>query len=116
VSQFVLDDQLDPADVGDQIRRWTTVRFLRELRPGQVIKDERVPAVLRTPTFISIDRGFWKRNRCDPRYCILYFALRADEQGEIPALLRRLLRLPEFRTRAARMGKVAWVSRNRVRW
>jgi hypothetical protein len=119
VSQFVLDDQLDPRMVRDVIARRSTARFVREFRPGDVIKDDRVAVILRTlrtPTFISIDAGFYKRTRRSRRLCILYFALRSDEQGDIPALLRRVLRLPEFRTRAARMGKVARVSREGVRW
>ena len=119
MSQFVLDDQLDPRDVRNPISRWSTARFLREVRPGSVVKDDRVPVVLRalrTPTFISIDAGFYRRTGRDHRYCILFFALRSDEQDAIPALLRRLLRLPEFRTRAARMGKVARVSRDHVSW
>ena len=118
MSQFVLDDQLDPNAVAGEIARWASVRFIREIRPGEVIKDDRVPAILRTlrtPTFITIDGGFWNRDLRDRHYGILYFALRADEQAEIPNLLRRLLRFPEFRTRAARMGKVARVSRERIR-
>ena len=31
-------------------------------------------------------------------------------------LLRRLLRLPEFRTRAVRMGKVAYVNPTRIEY
>jgi hypothetical protein len=115
----VLDDQLWVAGVHDRIRRWSTVQFLRDIRPDEVIKDERVPLVLRTlrtPTFVTIDSQFWNRRRCDRWYCIVYFDLRADQQGEIPTLLRRLLRLPEFQTRAARMGKVARVSRDHVTW
>ena len=67
-----------------------------------------------TPTFVTIDSRFWNRRRCDRRYRIVYFELRADQQGEIPTLLRRLLRLPEYRTRAARMGKVARVSQDHI--
>ena len=44
------------------------------------------------------------------RLAVQFFDLSDDEQDHIPALLRRLLRFPEFRTRAARMGKVARVS------
>ncbi len=119
MSRFVLDDQLWVVDVRDRIRRWSTAQFLRDIRPGEVINDERIPSVLRTlrtPTFVTIDHQFRERTLRDRRYCILYFALREDQQGDIPTLLRRLLRLPEFRTRAARMGKVARVSRERVSW
>ena len=118
MSQFALDDQLNPRSVRDPIARRWTVRFVQEFRPDEVIKDDRVPGVLRTirtPTFLTIDAGFCKRTGRDPRSCILDFALRSDEQGELPGLLRRVLRLPEFRTRAVRMGKVARVSRDHVR-
>ena len=59
--QFVNDDHLNQERVRDPITRWSTARFLRTYRPGEVIKDERVPAVLgtlRTPTFITIDDDF----------------------------------------------------------
>ncbi len=79
-----------------------------------MIRDERVPELLLTlnrPTFITIDHGFWQRKICHSGYCILYFALAKEEQGELPPLLRRLLHLPEFHTRAAHMGKVARVQK-----
>ena len=119
MSLFVLDDHLDVATIRNPLLRWTTTRYMRDIRPGEVVEDERVLAVLRTlrtPTFVTIDDWFWSRRHCDRRYCILYLALRAKEQHDTPELLRRLLRLPEFRTRAARMGKVAWVSRDHVSW
>ena len=119
MSRLVLDDHLWTAGVHDHIAPWATVRFLRDIRPGEVIKDVRVPSALRTmrtPTFITIDHQFCNPRRRDSAYGILYFDLRANEQGEVPTLLRRLLRLPEFRTRAARMGKVARVSHEQVRW
>ena len=118
MSRFFLDDHLDENEVHARIRRWSTAPYLRDVRPHQVIKDDRVPTVLRalrTPTFITIDDRFQGRSWCDRCYCILFFALRSDEQAEIHPLLRRLVRLPEFRTRAARMGKVARVSRDGVR-
>jgi hypothetical protein len=82
-----------------------------------VIKDDRIPELLRRlkqPTFITIDVGFWKRKWCDPRYCLIYFALTDAQQHRIPPLLRRLLRLPEFKTKAARMGKVVRVSMSHI--
>jgi hypothetical protein len=119
VTAVVLDDQLSSPLVRDPLTRWTTVRFLREIRPREVIKDERVPAILwtlRGPTFVTIDDWFWDRRRCDARYCIVYIALREDEQEDAPDLLRRLFRHPDFRTRALRMGKVVRISRERMVW
>jgi hypothetical protein len=54
VSQIILDDQLYDQEVLIPVARWTTVQRLRELRPHEVIKDERVPELLRQlrePTF-----------------------------------------------------------------
>ena len=112
MSQIILDDQLFDLEVLVPIARWITVQRLRDLRPGEVIKDDRVPVLLRQSrqtTFVTIDMGFWNRGLRDASYCILCFPLRNDKQYELPRLLRRLLRLPEFRTKRARMGKVAQV-------
>ena len=113
MSQIILDDQLFDLEVLVPLARWITVQRLRDLRPGEVIKDDRVPFLLRSlahPTFATIDMGFWDRGLRDARYCILCFPLRNDEQYKLPELLRSLLRLPEFRAKAARMGKVVRVS------
>lgn len=117
--QVILDDQIFDEEVLIPIARWTTVQRLRNLRPGEVIKDERVPVILREvaqPTFVTIDMGFWRRELVDAKYCILCFPLRNDEQKQIPNLLRRLLRLPEFHTKAARMGKVVQVTSTLLRY
>ena len=119
MSQFVLDDHLGVVDVHDQIRRWSTATSLRDIRPGEVIEDERIPSLLqtlRTPTFITIDKCFRDRAFRDRRYCIRCFDFSTGEQRDIPGALRRPLRMPESRTRAVRMGKVARVSHDHVRW
>jgi len=117
MSQIVLDDQLFDIEVMAPIARFITVQRLRSLRPGEVIKDERVPTLLRQlrqPTFVTIDMGFWNRGLRDASYCVLCFPLRNEEQNQLPSLLRGLLRLPEFRTKAGRMGKVARVSSSHI--
>ena len=119
MSQIILDDQLFDLEVLIPLARWITVQRLRDVRPGEVIKDERVPELLRQlpqPTFVTIDMGFWDKGLRDVHYCILCFPLRNDEQHQLPALLRRLLQLPEFRTKAERMGKVARVSPSHVEY
>ena len=117
MSQIVLDEQLSDDEVLAPLARWITVQRLDDLRPTEVIKDDRVPLLLRElsrPTFVTIDMGFWNRNLRDGKYCILCFPLRNDEQHQLPGLLRRVLQLPEFRTRARRMGKIARVSTARL--
>lgn len=117
MSQIILDDQLADAAIRKRLAQWTRVQRLRDLRPGEVIKDERIPMILRElrqPTFVTIDMGFWNGRLRDARYCILCFPLRSDEQWEIPGLLRNLLRMSGFATKAARMGKVARVSQSHI--
>lgn len=117
MSQIIFDDQLFDLEVLLPIARWATVRRLRDLRPSEVIKDERVPVLLRQlrqPTFVTIDMGFWRKGLRDIRYSILCFPLPNDEQHKLPELLRALLRLPEFRSKTMRMGKVARVAVGRV--
>lgn len=113
MSQLVLDDQLQLLKVVEPIRKWAKCLRLSDLRPGERILDERVPEVLRglnKPTFITIDQDFWAPHNCHPSYCILHFALRDDQQYQLPGLLRALVRTTEFQKRAWRMGKVARVS------
>lgn len=117
MSQIVLDDQLDVQVFVPALAGWTTAVRSQDLRPRQHILDDRVPEILRTlrtPTFITIDLGFWDRGLCHPGYCILYFEGGKNEQQRVPGLLRRLFRLPEFRTRTLRMGKVARIRRDSV--
>ena len=117
MSQIVLDDHLFPIEVGDPIRRWATVTYLRELRPGEVVKDDRVPSILREvgqTTFVTLDVGFWRAELCDSRYAILFFPFKDEQQPTIPALVRRLFRLAPFQTRQTRVGKVARVSPSEI--
>lgn len=44
------------------------------------------------------------------------FKLTADQAEDISGLLRRLLRLPEFGTKRARMGKMTLVSRRGIQY
>ena len=112
MTQIILDEHLDPEKMLPPIQSWTTVQRIVDLRPVEVIKDDRVLQLLHTlkqPTFVTIDAGFWDKDLRHPGYCLIYFALRDDQQDQIPQLLRRLFRLDAFKTKAARMGKVAYV-------
>src|SRR5713226_3968969 len=103
MSQLILDDQLDVSEILPPLRKWITARRLQDLRPSELIRDDRIPEILLTlksPTFITIDHGFWDARLCHPGYCILYFALRDDQQQLIPTLLRALMRRAEFRSRS----------------
>jgi len=119
---IVLDDSLDAHDVLVPLRQWARGRvlFLRELRPGSVIKDEAVPSLLRRhkhAVFVTTNVGdFWRRVPAYARYCIICVCLPNERQWEIPTFIRRLFQQPEFRTGAARMGRVIRLTDMRIEW
>jgi hypothetical protein len=109
---IVLDEQLQGLGLEEAIARWYrgAVFVVKNLRPGRVIKDETIPTLLRqlkSPTFITIDYlDFWRYVPADNFCCTVCLVLPIEQVEEIPARLRQLLRLPEFKTKKARMGKV----------
>lgn len=117
---IVLDEHLNGLGVDTAIRRWYQDRVceIRDLRPGSVIKDDAVPHLLRTqhqPTFVTLNwKHFWQRTAADRRFSVVCFVLTTEQVHEISPLLRRLMRLPEFKSRAVRMGRVARISGERV--
>lgn len=119
---IVLDDNLDLPDVLEPLRRWTKGRAvcLRDLRAGTVIKDDALQVLLRRqtrPTFVTTNTtDFWGRVPADKRYCIVCLPLPNERHREIPTILRRLFRHPEFRTQSARMGTVVRVSDTDIRF
>lgn len=119
---IVLDEQLMDAQLAGAIRAWWPGRVCRitDLGPGRFIEDEAIPSLLcrtRRPTLITINgNDFWLRARAEPAFCIACFELPRERRGEIPSLLRRLLALDGFSTRASRMGKVVTVSHSRIRY
>lgn len=66
------------------------------------------------PTFITLDADFYHKRNCDRRYCLIYFILPPLEQNRLSELLRQLFHLPEFKTKAARMGKVVRISDEKI--
>jgi hypothetical protein len=117
---LVIDAALSDAEVLMPLQNLMNAHSIRDVRPREVVKDDRVPVLLReltSPTFITIDEsGFWRRNMCSQAYCILCFALSDAQQELIPSLLRQLLRLPEFKTKANRMGKIARISLANIKY
>ena len=89
------------------------VLSVRKLRPGTLIKDDGIPALLNQvtqPTFVTINViDFWRKVPADRRFCIIALEIAQDQTANLPNGLRRLLRLTEFSTKAARMGKVIHV-------
>lgn len=119
---IVLDEELQGLGLEAAISAWYRgpVILIRALRPGTVIKDEAIPALLRQakqPTFVTINhRDFWRRAAAEKAFCLLCLKLTSDQTEELPRRLRRLLKLSEFKTKRARMGKVALVSQRGVQY
>jgi len=115
---IVLDEQLLGRGLERDIAQWYrgTVQFVTDLRPHTIIKDEAIPVLLRRqaqPTFVTInERDFWRKVATDQRYCTVCFVLSDARVREIPLALRALLRRPELRTKAQRMGKIIRVTNN----
>jgi hypothetical protein len=106
----------------EAVARWYrgAVFVVKKLRPGRVIKDEAIPALLRQlkqPMFVTIDyMDFWRRIPADNAFCIVCLELPTERVDDIPVRLRQLLRLPEFKTKKARMGKVVLVRETRLQY
>jgi len=109
---IVLDEQLLGRGLEAEIGAWYrgSVCFIHELRPHTVVKDEVIPALLRLPrqpTFVTInDHDFWRKVEADARFCMVCFDFSDSEVRQIPPILKRLLRHPNFKTKAQRMGCV----------
>jgi hypothetical protein len=112
---IVLDEHLPHEELAEAIRQWYRGRVctITELRPGTIIKDDAVSSLLQSvsePTFVTLNwSDFWHRTDAHPGFCLVCFTLPSQRAAELPPLLRRLFRCDPFRTKSARMGKVARV-------
>jgi len=119
---IVLDEQLQGLGLEDTMTRWYRGRVLvvKKLRPGTVIKDEAIPSLLRRlrqPTFVTINyTDFWRRVPADKSYCIVCLGLPVEQADQASGWLRQLFRLPEFKTKGARMGTVVLASPQQLRY
>ena len=119
---IVFDENVHQQRLMDAVAGWYRGRVLSitTLRPDTLIKDEAIPSLLhrvRQPTFVTTNvDDFWRRVPAHPRYSIVGVVLPHEQLHEMPDLLRRLFRLPEFKTKARRMGKVVRVSRRQLQY
>lgn len=78
---IVLDEQLLGRDIEMEIAKWYrgAVKFISDLRPHTVIKDDAIPELLRLlrqPVFVTINEtDFWRKVVIDKRYCIVCFVM-----------------------------------------
>ena len=117
---IVLDEQLLGRNIEAQIKKWYSgkVVYINDLRPNTIIKDDAIPELLRhqnQPTFITInEKDFWRKVQIDDRYCIVCMVITDSQVNKIPLLLRSLLRIAEFKTKSARMGKVIRIADDKI--
>jgi hypothetical protein len=74
------------------------------------MKDEAIIPLLHElgpVTFFTRDLGFYRRQLCHARYCLVCLDV---GQYEVASFIRRFLRHPHFNTQAKRMGCVVRVS------
>jgi len=117
-----LDGNLIRLRLQQVIARWYPARacYITDVRPGTITKDETIARLLqqaRGATFVTTNvTDFWRHIPAHARYCIVCLALPNEQLRQLPDLLRRFLRVPEWKTKAARMGKVARVSRRQIQY
>jgi hypothetical protein len=117
---IVVDENLHSRSLLADIATWYQgqVISVTALRPGTIIKDDAIPGLLLTvnqPTFVTINSAdFWPVVLPHSGYCIVAFAWPKERSAEISTWLRQLFRMPEFRSKAARMGKVVRVSEAQI--
>jgi hypothetical protein len=113
---IVLDEQLSNRRMRTAIQRWHAgkVVFIRELRPGTIIKDDAVPQILYRhswPAFVTVNVGhFWKRVQIDNRYCVVCFDIPDLSLRGIPQALKLLFNHPDFKNKKQRSGHVFCVN------
>ncbi|MGH9840507.1 MAG: hypothetical protein ACREEM_17145 [Blastocatellia bacterium] len=119
---IVLDEQLMKPKIKAEIESWYKGRVITilDLRPQTQIDDDVIPTLLRTtkqPTFITINYfDFWTTRHAGNNYCIVCLKLSGNRTREVPALVRELLKMKEFSTKKARMGKVISWSDGKVNY
>jgi len=119
---IVLDEHLKRQSIRADIMAWYPgqVISVSNLRSASIIKDEAIPTLLLKvvkPTFVTINvTDFWKKAMPHTGYCIINVAVPKERVREIPGILRRLFRLPDFKTKALRMGKIIRLTQNGIEY
>jgi hypothetical protein len=119
---IVFDENMRQRNIMDAVAAWYRGRVISVtvLRRGTIIKDEAIPTLLRSaqrPAFVTTNvDDFWQRVPAHTRYGIVCLVLADERLQETSSLLRQLFSLPDFKTKARRMGKVVRVSRGQLEY
>lgn len=120
---IVIDESIQDNRIIRAIADWYPgqVISIMDLRPATLIKDDGITTLLnkvKQPTFVTINvEDFWLKFQANQRYCIIALQLtQLQVKQETSVWLRKLLLLPEFRTKAARMGRVVYMRSSRIEY
>ena len=119
---IVLDENIHQQRILADIAAWYRgqVRSITTLRAHTLIKDDVIPTLLQSaqqPTFVTTNvTDFWPYVSAHSRYCIICVPIPNERLHALSLLLRQLMRLPEFDTKAKRMGKVIRMSPNQLQY
>lgn len=113
---IVLDEQMSNRRLLNAIGKWYRgkVVFVKDLRPGSIIKDDSIPQLLRqtksNPAFVTINVShFWQKLSIDQRFCVVCLDIPDFSMRNISPTLKLLNRLfghPDFRKKKQRAGHV----------
>lgn len=113
---IVVDENIHSREIMTSIAEWYRgqVISVTRLRPRSVIRDDAIPTLLQQldkPTFVTTNtEDFWQVVPAHKAYCFVCLQLPKERNKDVSITLRTLFALPEFRTKALRMGKVVQVS------
>lgn len=120
---IVIDESIQDTRIIRSIGDWYPgqVISIMDLRPATLIKDDGIATLLnkvKQPTFVTINvEDFWLKLRANQRYCIITLQLtQLQVKQETSVWLRKLLLLPEFRTKSLRMGRVIYARPSRIEY
>jgi hypothetical protein len=119
---IVLDEEIHGPRIRRAISPWYAgaVMSIAVLRPHTHIQDDAITTLLQTttrPTFVTINvDDFWLKAPTHKHYAIICVDLPDVQVFELATWLRRCLRMPEFKAKTARMGKVIRLRPSRIEY
>jgi hypothetical protein len=119
---IVLDEGIYDPDLAEDIAAWYKGRVtsIKQLRPRTIIKDDAMVMLVRAmpqPTFVTTNViDFWRVIPASAYYAIVNIDLSNEQLRQLPTWLRACLRMPIFKSKASRMGKVIRLRPTRIEY
>lgn len=113
---IILDENIAESQRAILIKQGLNVKQIGFDLKYKGIKDEELMIffhTLKKPTFISWDRGLYRKKICHKNYCIAYLDVREDE---IAIFAKKLLKDKRFNVKAKRMGKIIKLTSMKIKF